>query len=89
MSKKTTTYYVGLVALAFGLYYIVQFLFSLGSLLLNYLALVARSPTGLTNLFPTAILAFVPSLAGAVIFLAVGIYIMRKGTVEEPPTPLT
>ena len=77
--KKTTTFYVGLVALGFGLSSLCYVLFALISTVFTIFS---------TGRIYTSLISFLPQICNVVIFFAIGLYVMSKG-VEKQPTSNT
>jgi hypothetical protein len=74
--KKTTTFYVGLVALGFGINYLCFLFYQIISIL--FLSIdrdfISASLLG----------SSIPQITSSIIFLAIGLYVMSKGVAKEP-----
>jgi hypothetical protein len=79
--KKTTIFYVGLVALGFGINYLCLLVYQIISLSVLYLS------SGRPYLSAALLGTSIPQITSTVIFLVIGLYIMNKG-IEKQPTPI-
>jgi len=75
--KKTTTFYVGLVALGFGLSSLCSLVFVLISTIVSFFS---------TGRIYTLAISFLPQICSVVIFFIIGLYVMSKGVEQEPTT---
>lgn len=84
--KKTSIFYIGLLGLGFGLYYLVQVIFQIVALGSLYLS--SHLTSSLLQLLTSSVIAFLPSVFGAVFFIVIGLYTMSKGVeAETHPSP--